>query len=177
MKATSVSNELGTRATEALKAVLHQVSTIELKDIEVMRPKPGGETGIVVRLGVLGRTHTLACKVISSDEPQLVRQALLELQADTAQLAGDATPVFIAPNVSAETQAMCVENKTGFVDLEDNARLVLGEIFIGKRSLPRRERHPEVVQPQVAQAISTLHFPPARASAPLVFNAPAVGAA
>ena len=177
MKATSVSNELGTRATEALKAVLHQVSTIELKGIEMTRPKPGGETGIVVRLGVLGHNHTLACKVISSDEPQLVRQALLELQADTAQHAEDTTPVFIAPILSAETQALCVENKTGFVDLEDNARLVLGEIFIGKRSLPRRERHPEVMQPQVAQAISTLHFPPARASAPLVFNAPAIGAA
>ena len=177
MKATSVSNELGTRATEALKAVLHQVSTIELKGIEMTKPTPGGETGIVVRLGVLGRTHTLACKVISSDEPQLVRQALLELQADTAQLAGETTPVFIAPNVSAETQALCVENKTGFVDLEDNARLVLGEIFIGKRSLPRRDRQPQAVQPQAAETISALRFPPARASAPLLFNAPAVGAA
>jgi hypothetical protein len=174
MREMSTRNELGARAKEAMKAVLRQVSTIELKGME-MTPDAGQEMDLVVRIGVLGRSHTLACRVMPSSEPRAVRKALRELLENAAQISGDTTPVFIAPYLSAEAQALCVESKAGFVDLEDNARLMLGEVFIGKRSLPRHEKK------AVAQAVDTIamrKFPPTRAAAPvLACSVPVIGAA
>ena len=126
MKAMSTSSELGTRATEALRAVLQQVSTIELKGMEIA-PGAGREMDLKVRIRVLGRSHTLACRVTASSDSRTVRKGLRELLENAAQISGDTTPVFIAPYLSPEAQALCVESKAGYVDLEDNARLMLGE--------------------------------------------------
>lgn len=177
MKATPMNNELGTRAREALKAVLHQVSTIELKGMEMKAPETHRQTDFVAHIGVLGRNHTLTCKVTASGEARAVRKALRELQEDSAQLSGETTPVFIAPYLSPEARALCIEAKTGFVDLEDNARLFLGEVFIGKRSLPRREQ-PAQAMPQAAEALGMEKFLPVRVAAPVAeFAVPAISAA
>jgi hypothetical protein len=37
--------------------------------------------------------------------------------------------------MSAQTRALCEQNRVGFLDLEGNARLVVDEVFIGKRSV------------------------------------------
>jgi hypothetical protein len=177
MKTTPMSNELGTRAQEALKAILHQVSTIELKRVETKAPEVSRRMDFVAHIDVLGRNHTLTCKVTASGEARAVRKALRELQEDSAQFSGDSTPVFIAPYLSPEARALCIEAKTGFVDLEDNARLVLGEVFIGKRSLPRREE-PAMVMPQAAEAIGVQKFLPVRVAAPAAeYGVPAISAA
>ena len=177
MKATLMSNELGTRAMEALKAVLHQVSTIELKGMEIIPPQAGRPADFQVQIGVLGHDHTLTCKVTDSGDTRVVRKALRELHELAEKSSGNTTPVFIAPYLSPEARALCTETKTGFVDLQDNARLVLGEVFIGKRSLPRREQTATVVA-QAAEAVGVQKFVPVRVAAPVAdFAVPAVSAA
>jgi hypothetical protein len=47
----------------------------------------------------------------------------------------ETTPVLIAPYLSPEAQTLCKERDAGFLDLEGNARLSPGEVFIGKRSM------------------------------------------
>lgn len=176
MKATPMSNELGTRAQEALKAVLHQVSTIELKRMETKAPETSRQMDFVVHIGVLGHNHTLTCKVTASGEARAVRKALREMQEDATQISNDTTQVFIAPYLSPEARALCTEAKAGFVDLEDNAQLVLGEVFIGKRSLPRREEQ-TIVRPQAAEALGQ-KFLPVRVAAPVAdFAVPVISAA
>lgn len=165
MKAASKSDELEIRATEALKAVLRQVSTVELKGIEKKAPVGTGPAEFVVQVGVLGRDHTLTCKVAASCEEQAVRQAIREMQESAAQTCCETIPVFLAPYLSPEARALCMESNTGFVDLEDNARLVLGEVFIGKRSLPRREKQP-LMMPQTADTAALPKLLPNRAAAP-----------
>jgi hypothetical protein len=140
MKPIIMSNELGNRAREALTAVLHQASTIELKGIEEKRtPDLSRQAEFVVEVCVLGRSKTLACKVTSNGEARAVRKTLREFQEDAVRFPCDTVPVIIAPCLSAEARELCVEAKTGFLDFEDNARLVLGDMFIGKRSLMRHE--------------------------------------
>lgn len=167
MKAVSMRNELGTRAKQALKAALQQVSTVEVKGMEMI-PESGREMDMVVRVSVLGRNHTLACKVVSSSEPRLVRKALRELQENAAELCGNATPVFIAPYLSPEAQALCLESETGFVDLEDNARLLLCEVFIAKRALGRQHAEAPEMPVQAAEIADTLRYRPARVDVPAV---------
>ena len=136
----SVGQTAKDQAVESLKAALHQVSQIKLKHIEFESPRPDLQVDILAHVEVHGRSHMLVCKVEASGQPDHVRTALTTLCSDAAQFAGKATPVLISPRVSPETQALCTASDAGFLDLQGNARLHLGEVFIGKRSQPQSKR-------------------------------------
>jgi len=133
------------RAMEELKVVLHQVSAIKLKDIQVQSPGAGHKVDFLAQIDVLGHSHTLVCKVKICDRPSNVRNALDELRSYTTQLAENTTPVLIAPFLSEEAQALCSDYNTGFLDLQGNARLIVDEVFLRKRSLPICHRPPASV--------------------------------
>jgi len=137
MRTRESKTELSLRSAEALKLVLSGVSTIKLKEIQ--HPAAIGErTEFVAYVEVCGRSHTLACKVNTNGHPKYVREALDELHEGAIQFCENAIPVLIAPYLSPEAQALCKEANAGFLDLEGNARIELGEVFIGKRALPAR---------------------------------------
>lgn len=140
MKTNPTMSEMERRAVEALQALLEQVSVIKLKEIRVA-PLTTGDSGIVAHVDVLGHRHTLTCEVKENTQPQNLREALQRLHDGAARCDEPATPVLIAPYFSPEAQALCKESHTGFLDLEGNARLTLGEAFIGKRSRAARNTH------------------------------------
>lgn len=123
------------RAAEALKAVLCQVSQVKLKDIDL--PNPDLKIDIVAHVDVHGHRRALVCSVNASGRPEHVLVALDELQSFADQFEGDATPVIIAPHFSEEAKALCGEKRAGFLDLDGNARLDLGEVFICRRMSPQ----------------------------------------
>lgn len=179
MKTIAMSNELGTRAKEALTAVLCQVSTIEVKGVEERTtPDLSRQSEFVVRVCVLGRNKTLACKVTPTGESRAVRKALREFEADATRFPGEAIRVIVAPYLPPESRQLCVESRTGFVDFEDNARMILGDIFIAKRSLPRRDHLPLALPQVPAVAVPVRKFALARV-APVAVDCglPAVSAA
>lgn len=122
-------DELESRALDALRALLGQVSVIKLQEI---RRGAGGPMLAVV--DVLGHSHTLACEIEPNAQPESLRTALDGLRNGAAQCGSAATPVLIAPYLSPEAQALCKERSASYLDLEGNARLALGEIFIGMRA-------------------------------------------
>ena len=135
MKSDRAATELEVRAAEALKALLEQVSAVKIKEMKHERPARGRAAEIVAYVDVYGHSHTLTCEVNSDTTPSKVRASLKKLQDSAEQHSGAATAVIIAPYLSPEAQALCKESRAGFLDLEGNARLTLGEFFIGKRSL------------------------------------------
>ena len=128
------------RAADALRAVLHHVSAIKLKEIDMDSLGPDLKVDILAHVDVYGHSHTLVCKVEASGRPDHVRTALGVLRSHADELAGNTTPIFIAPHMSEEAKALCWKSNTGFLDLEGNARLDIGEVFIVERTLrqPRR---------------------------------------
>jgi len=126
MKTRSSMDELELRATEALRTLLGQVSVIKLKEI---RREKGS---VLADVDVLGHRHTLACEVKPNAQPESLRTALRNL--NNAHRKDATIPVVIAPYMSPEAQALCKESQAGFIDLEGNARLAMGEVFIGKRA-------------------------------------------
>ncbi len=140
MKTNPTMSELEKRAVEALQALLGQVSVIKLKEIK-LAPRATGDAGIVAQVDVLGHRHTLTCEVKENAQPQNLREALQRLHDGAARCDGPTTPVLIAPFLSPEAQTLCKESHAGFLDLEGNARLTLGEAFIGKRSRTIRNTH------------------------------------
>ncbi len=138
MKMTEARVEMNFRAAEALKSVLSEVSTLKLKEIRCASAASGRQTGFVARVDVLGHSHTLACAVKADAHPGNLLAALRELHESAARVAGDATPVLIATYLSPEAQALCNESHAAFLDLEGNARIAIGEVFIGKRTFAHR---------------------------------------
>jgi hypothetical protein len=126
MKTRSSNDELEVRATEALRTLLGQVSVVKLKEI---RREKGS---MLADVDVLGHRHTLACEVKPNAQLESLRSALRSL--NDAHGKDAAIPVVIAPYMSPEAQALCKESQAGFIDLEGNARLAMGEVFIGKRA-------------------------------------------
>jgi hypothetical protein len=127
MRTKNSTKDLEHRAAEALRTVLAQVSVIKVKEIRYE-----SKGSVLADVDVLGHRHTLACEVQSSAQPGSLRTALQQLNTHYGN--GPAIPVLIAPYLSPEAQAMCKESQAGFLDLEGNARLALGEVFIGKRA-------------------------------------------
>jgi hypothetical protein len=131
MKSTRIPNEMESRAAEALGSLLHSVSSIRTRDIK-FQPVTR-KTDILADIDVLGRNHKLVCSV--ADGELDVKKALEKLRTSADRKKGDATPVLITKHLSPQTRALCEQNRVGFLDLEGNARLVVDEVFIGKRSV------------------------------------------
>jgi len=132
MKTTRIPNEMETRAAEALNNVLHQVSSIKTNDIRFQPVHR--KSDILANINVLGRNHKLVCNVADGD-PEGVRKALDKLKTCADRKKDGATPVLIAPYLSAQDRELCDKSRVGFIDLQGNARLVVDEVFIGKRSV------------------------------------------
>ena len=135
MKTHAPRDEMQQRAAEALKIVLAQVSSIKLKEIRHDSAAQPSAGGFVAHVDVFGHSHLLACRVKSSWQLVDLEKQVEELRESAAKLAPGATPVFIAPYLSPEAQAICKARASGFLDLEGNARIAVGEVFIGKRSV------------------------------------------
>jgi hypothetical protein len=165
MKISRIVHEGEAGAAQALRELLEQVSTVQLRDLRIVTPAFGRGSGIVAKIDALGCSHTLTCKLAGSQMPS-VHAALAELLTDAAVLGGDATPVLIAPYLSPQVQALCKRSNTGFLDLEGNARLVFGEIFIVRRSLPVPSAQSSELSQHGAEQSSLRPFPPLPARIP-----------
>jgi hypothetical protein len=135
MRSNIASIELQVRAAEALRSLLGQVSVIKVKEMRREGHVEGRSVEILADTDVFGRTHLLACGISAHGDLAELREVLRALRDDAASIAGNATLVVIAPFLSPEAQQLCKENEAGFLDFEGNARLTIGEVFIGMRSL------------------------------------------
>ena len=136
MKTGTVLTEFEARAADALRALLGRFSAVKLIELK-HESQAGGASAIRARIEICGHSHILVCALNSSGELASLRAAFREQQTSAALLAADTIPVFIAPYLSPDAQALCKQNKFGFLDFVGNARLTVGDFFIVMRSLPR----------------------------------------
>jgi hypothetical protein len=115
---------------------LGQMSGVDLKDMRREYVGSDRPNAILARIDVLGHGHTLACAVERKGEPAHIRAALSDFLNRALHLTGSATPVIIAPYLPPEAQTVCKDADAGFLDLEGNGRLSIGELFIAERSFP-----------------------------------------
>jgi hypothetical protein len=171
MKMQDTRHDLEIRAAAALQAALTEVSAIKVREIRHQSVQDSSLTGsarnLMVHVDVFGRRHTLACQIQTEGDLQCVRSTLEELRASATHRGPDETPIIIAPRLSAESQALCRESMTGFVDLEGNARFALGEVFVIKRTLPHRSHRRALAAPARYPAPSAVEKFPIRGEASL----------
>jgi hypothetical protein len=162
LKATISMKDSADRALAALKLILQLVPALEVEDIQQARSGPD----IVVTLNVRGHRHRLLCEVKESGQPRFVQMALLQLNQSVAHLGPGTTPVLLAPYLSPEAQALCRQNRVGFVDFEGNARLAFDHVFIERavESKPAAEKRRlrSLFKPKSAQVLEVLLREPTR---------------
>jgi hypothetical protein len=144
MKIKMTTSELETRAKNALTETLGRMSGVNLKEIQCASTRSGSPTGFLAHVGVFGSDYTLTCTVEQHGDPSHIRAGLRDSVSGVACLAEDAKPVVIAPYFSLEAQAACTAADVGFLDLEGNAYLSVGEVFIAQRSFPCRAIAPAI---------------------------------
>lgn len=167
LKASQSMKDVEHQAARTLRQLLEQVPAIQLLDIEHESLHPSFAVDIVAHIGVAGARRVLVCEVKSSGQPRHVRTALLQLRNYIAHQAPDATPLFIAPYLTLEAQALCREQGVGFLDFEGNTLLVFDGIFIERQvaSKPVAERRElkSLFKPKSAQVLRAMLRDPNRA--------------
>lgn len=138
MRIYMTTSELETRAERALTETLGRMSGVNVKEMRRACARSDRPSGILVRINVLGHSHTLACTVERDGDPVHIHAALRDSFNGAPNLTESATTVIIAPYLLPEAQTTCKDANAGFLDLEGNARLSVGELFIAEHSFPNR---------------------------------------
>lgn len=154
-------NDIGTQAAQALRLLLDPVPAIKVLNIEqAASGADAGAVDVVAALDVSGKRHVLVCEVKSTGQPRHVRVALLQLRNAMLHRAGNATPVFMAPYLSPDAQALCREHGVGYLDLQGSARLSFHTVFIERQvaSKPVADRREprSLFKPKSAQVLRVM---------------------
>ncbi|WP_238594172.1 type IV toxin-antitoxin system AbiEi family antitoxin [Burkholderia pyrrocinia] len=156
-----------TRAGEALRGLLEKIPILQVEGIDTEAVSGDWEPDLIARLLVDGRQHILICECKSSGQPRYARSALLELQNYVVHRAPEATPVFIAPYISPAVRQLCEEKGVGYLDMQGNARIAFGGVFIervvaDKPASEQRELK-SLFKPKSAQVLRVMLREPGRA--------------
>lgn len=167
VKTTQSEKEIELRAAEALRSLLGEVPSIRLSELEAEPRLADRGADLLVHLDGPERHRVLVCEVKSNGQPRNARMALHQLRQYVAHFGEEAMPVFIAPYLSPESQALCREEGAGYLDLYGNARIVFDGVFIerivtGKPPAERRELK-SLFKPKSAQVLRLLLREPGRA--------------
>ncbi|WP_366526553.1 hypothetical protein [Acidiferrobacter sp.] len=155
------------RAGEALRQLLEKIPVLQIEGIEVDVVSGGWGPDLIARLLADKRQHALICEYKSNGQPRYARSALLELRDYVLQKAPHATPVFMAPYISPAVRQLCEEKGVGYLDLEGNARIAFGSVFIermvaSKPATVRRDLK-SLFRPKAAQVLRAMLREPGRA--------------
>lgn len=167
LKASEPMKSLEGDAAAALRDLLRQVPVIKAVDIEHQSVDSDRGVDLVASVDVAGQRHLLVCEVKSSGQPRHVRMAVLQLRNYLVHQQLQATPVFIAPYLSPNAQALCREESVGYLDLEGNARLLFDSVFIERAvaSKPpaQRREFKSLFKPKSAQVLRVMLRDPHKA--------------
>ncbi|MCE1184335.1 MAG: hypothetical protein LWW92_01840 [Rhodocyclales bacterium] len=155
------------RASEMLRELLAKIPILQIEGIDAEARSADWEPDLIARLRVDGRPHLLICDYKSNGQPRYARSALLELRNYIAHRAPKATPVFIAPYISPAVRQLCEEKGVGYLDLEGNARIAFGGVFIERmvtdRPAAEQRELKSLFRPKSAQVLRTMLREPGRA--------------
>jgi hypothetical protein len=159
--------EAEARAGEALRRLLENIPILQIEGIEAEAVSGDWGPDLIAQLLVDGRQHMLICEYKSNGQPRFARSALLELRDYVMQKAPHATPIFMAPYISPAVRQLCEEKGVGYLDLEGNARIAFGGVFIermvaDKPAAEQRELK-SLFRPKSAQVLRAMLREPGRA--------------
>lgn len=167
LKVIDSMKEAEMRASDALRQLLEKVPIIQIEGIEHEAASSLWEPDMIARLLVLGRQHLLICEYKSNGQPRYAHSALLALRDYVMQRAPHGIPIFMAPYISPAVRQMCEEKGIGYLDLQGNARIAFGGVFIerivAEKPVTEQRQLKSLFRPKSAQVLRAMLREPSRA--------------
>lgn len=151
---------------EALREALADVPDLEVVDVHAAEELADTSIDFVFHINFAGQRHILVGEVKSSGQPRYVQSALFQLKRHVEKQQGPVTPILVAPYLSEDARALCIDNEVGYLDLEGNARIVFPGFFMsrsvaGKPPAERRSLR-SLFKPKSASVLRTMLAEPAK---------------
>lgn len=166
LKPTESMNETELRGREALEGLLSQVPIVSIDSLESQQVIARGEVDLIVRLQAAGQPYRLFCEVLFNGQPRYVSHALLKMREYVARSGPGVIPILIAPYFSPATRDTCQQNQVGYLDLEGNARISFGGVFIDRqvsvKPVVERRELKSLFRPRSAQVLRVMLREPER---------------
>ncbi|WAC73990.1 type IV toxin-antitoxin system AbiEi family antitoxin [Roseateles sp. SL47] len=145
-------------AESLLRGVLAKAPGLKVQALRTSLDLPDTGIDIVCSISVLERQHELVCEVKTTGQPRHVREAIFQLKRYVAQR--DGIPIFIAPYLSEDARALCIESGVGYLDGYGNAHIAFPGFFVsctmaGKPTAERRDLK-SLFKPKSASVLRTL---------------------
>jgi len=115
---------------QKLLSLLEQVPIIKKVSIQEEGITAEAEVDYAIRVELDKASYVLACEISDNGQPRFVRAAIKNLQAYMYGNKKIVIPVLLAPYLSPDSQRLCGENNISFLDMEGNARLQFGGVYI-----------------------------------------------
>ena len=133
LKLPELEKNLVHEAAQVLRKTLEKPPYVAVEAIKRgVRLSSRWRVDILARIRFAGRSYNLLCEVKRNGQPRHVRMASLLLRVQANREDPNAVPIFIAPYLSPESQAICEEHEVGFLDLMGNTRIAFNGVFIDR---------------------------------------------
>ena len=154
-----------TEAYERLVELLHRIPVISPEAIHGERLIQGADVLVHVTLSS-SQQFTLVCEIKAIGQPRYIHEAISQLRSYLTRSKQDATPIVIAPYLSAASRELCMESGIGYLDFEGNAYIAFGPIFIERSGsgapVSERREFKSLFAPKSSQVLRVLLRDPER---------------
>jgi Transcriptional regulator, AbiEi antitoxin, Type IV TA system len=167
LKAADPVKVIEQRAAVLLEELLRRIPSLTVKSVAVEEPF-GKDKGIDILARVRSgeQDYFLICEVKQNGQPRFARQAIDQMKAYLSRSKHEAIPIFIAPFLTTATQELCRSEGVGYLDLEGNAHIAFGSVYIERATASRPEVEKRelrsLFKPRSAQVLRVLLRDPKR---------------
>ena len=167
LKAANSVKDFERRAALLLEQLLRRVPSLTVKSVAVEEPS-GKASGIDIFARVRSgqQDYSLVCEVKQNGQPRFAREAINQLKAYLSRSKREEIPIFIAPFLTAATREFCQAEGVGYLDLEGNAHIAFGPVYIERATANRPEAEKRefrsLFKPRSAQVLRVLLRDPQR---------------
>ncbi len=152
---------------QKLQSLLEQVPIIERVKMVSDGPSTDASIDYLINVRIGKEDHTLACETKNSGQPRFVRSAVNGLRSYMYGREDIMTPVLLAPYLSPDARKICRDNKISFMDMEGNARIQFGGVYIDHqmsgKPAPEKRGLRTMFSPKSAQVLRMMLNAPLRA--------------
>ena len=149
-----------------LLLILNKIPILE--QISIVGGGGSMDAGIdyLIQVRTSKESYILACEIKDNGQPRYVRSAIKSLLAYMYGRESVMTPVLLAPYLGQDSRELCSENNISFLDMEGNALLKFGGVYIDHRvpgkPAPEKRGLRSIFSPKSAQVLRMMLNDPLR---------------
>jgi len=166
VKPLMTDRQLAETGVERLVGLVHEAPMLEVtaRHFEVLHDSRVADAVVRVRVG--RQQFDLVCEAKTASEPRHVRMAIYQV-LDVSKVFGEGgVPLLIAPYLSPESRSICRQAGINYLDLEGNARLTFGTVFIERtvanKPKPEKRALKSLFKPASARVLRCLLRDPSK---------------